>query len=92
MKAFEYENDESGKPKEIEIPGDLKDSADSLRESLIEKIAENDEVLMEKYFEEGDLTLEEITKGLRSGILSRDIFPPPCMPELIEPIRLPPCV
>ncbi len=75
MKAFEYVNDESGKPKEIEIPGDLKDSADSLRESLIEKIAENDEALMEKYFEDGDLTQEEIAKGLRSGILSRDIFP-----------------
>ncbi|MEN8222883.1 MAG: elongation factor G [Acidobacteriota bacterium] len=75
MKAFEYANDESGKPKEIEIPGDLKESADSLREALIEKIAENDEALMEKYFEEGDLKPDEIAKGLRAGILSRDIFP-----------------
>ncbi len=75
MKAFEYTKDESGKPKEIEIPADIKDSADSLRESLIEKIAENDESLMEKYFEEGDLTADEISKGLRSGILARDIFP-----------------
>ncbi len=75
MKAFEYGNDESGKPKEIDIPEDLKDTAGSLREALIEKIAENDESLMEKYFEEGDLNAEQISKGLKACILSRDIYP-----------------
>ena len=38
-------------------------------------IAENDEKLMEKYFDEGDLSPEEITQGLKMGILNRDIFP-----------------
>ncbi len=75
MKAFEYENDESGKAKEVDIPGDLKETADSLREALVEKIAENDELLMEKYFEEGKLNEDDIAIGLRSGILSREIFP-----------------
>jgi elongation factor G len=42
---------------------------------LIEKIAENDEALMEKYFEEGDLTAEEIQVGLKKGIIGQDIFP-----------------
>jgi len=45
------------------------------REALIEKIAETDETLMEKYFEEGDLSPEEIAKGLKTGIINRDIMP-----------------
>ena len=75
MKAYKYTTDEKGTFTEIEIPADLKDEAASRRESLIEKIAETDEKLMEKYFEEGDLNPEEITKGLKTGILSKSIYP-----------------
>jgi elongation factor G len=75
MKAYKYEGDEKGSFGEIDIPADLKDDMDSKREELIEKIAENDEALMEKYFEEGDLTPEEIQVGLKKGIISQDIFP-----------------
>ncbi len=74
-KAFKYDADENGTFEEIDIPADLVDEVDAKREALIEKIAENDEKLMEKYFEDGDLSEEEILKGLKSGITNRDIFP-----------------
>jgi elongation factor G len=75
MKAYKYAGDEKGTFEEIDIPADMKDDMESKREELIEKIAENDEQLMEKYFEEGDLGAEEIASGLKAGILSQDIFP-----------------
>jgi len=75
MKAFKYSDDEKGTFEETAIPSDLEDKINSLREALIEKIAENDEQLMEKYFEEGDLSPEEVNKGLKAGIISRDIYP-----------------
>ena len=75
LKAFKYSGDEKGNYEETSIPADLEDKINSLREALIEKIAENDEQLMEKYFEEGDLAPEEIVKGLKTGLLSQDIFP-----------------
>ncbi len=75
MKAYRYSKDEKGTFEEIDIPADMVDDAQAKREELIEKIAENDESLMEKYFEEGDLSPEEIAKGLKAGIVSRSIFP-----------------
>jgi len=75
MKAFKYSTDDKGTFDEIDIPADIKDEIDSRREALIEKVAENDEALMEKYFDEGDLSPEEIAAGLKAGIISRDIFP-----------------
>ncbi|MCK4760632.1 MAG: elongation factor G [Candidatus Aminicenantes bacterium] len=75
MKAYKYSGDEKGDFEETEIPADLKDTLQAKREELIEKIAENDEALMEKYFEDGDLSLEDIAVGLKAGILNRNIFP-----------------
>lgn len=84
MKAFKYKDDESGGFDEIEIPGDVKDDVEQKREELIEKIAENDEALMEKYFEEGDLTGDEIASGLKAGIRSGDILPVLVMDALVN--------
>lgn len=75
MKAYKYSSDEKGDFTTIEIPADLQDTLQEKREKLIEKIAENDEKLMEKYFDQGDLNLEDITIGLKIGILNRNIFP-----------------
>lgn len=75
MKAYKYTDDEKGTFEETDIPADMKDELDSKWEELIEKIAENDEALMEKYLEEGELTPEEIAAGLKAGIVNRDIFP-----------------
>jgi elongation factor G len=75
MKAYEYSLDEKGTFQQIEIPADIRDDVQARREELIEKIAEADESLMEKFFEAGDLSDAEIEKGLKTGILNRDIFP-----------------
>ena len=56
MKACQFGADDKGESKEIPIPEALKDEVGLRREALLEKIAENDEKLMEKYFAEGDLT------------------------------------
>ena len=74
-KAFIFEDGDSGKMKESDIPDDMKDTVQKKIEELTEMVAENDEQLMEKYFESGELTTEELIKGLGKSILSRDFFP-----------------
>lgn len=61
-----------------EIPENEKDKADELHNTLLENAAENDESLMEKFFEEGSLSEEEIKKGLRLGITGGSTFPVLC--------------
>ncbi len=74
-KAYEFEKDESGKMKEIDIPEDLKNEAKKRIEELTEMVAENDEQLMEKYFESGELSTEELISGLKKSILERQFIP-----------------
>ncbi len=74
-KAFVYEKNESGKFKETEIPDDIKEKAQKKREELTEMIAENDEQLMEKYFEKGELSPEELVEGFKKSVLDRQLFP-----------------
>lgn len=74
-KAYLFEKNESGKFKETEIPADLKDEADKKIEELTEMVAENDEQLMEKYFEKGELSTEELIEGLKISITSRQLIP-----------------
>jgi len=65
MKAFTFEGDHGEKIIEIEIPADMKDKAESMRLELMEKVAEQDDALMEKYFAEGELSIEEIKKRVK---------------------------
>ncbi len=74
-KAYIFEQNESGKFKEEEIPADIKEEAEKKIEELTEMVAENDEQLMEKYFEKGVLTPEELIEGLKKSMLSRQFFP-----------------
>jgi elongation factor G len=74
-KAYIFEQNESGKFKEEEIPEDMKEEAEKKIEELTEMVAENDEQLMEKYFEKGVLTPEELIEGLKKSMLSRQFFP-----------------
>ncbi|OIQ51314.1 Elongation factor G [Pseudodesulfovibrio hydrargyri] len=60
---------------EGDIPGDIADEVETIRETMIENIAESDEELMEKYFEEGELAPEDITKGLQAGVASGELVP-----------------
>jgi elongation factor G len=77
MKVLEYKDD-SGKANISDIPANLKDHAEELRNILIEAAAENDEHLMEKFFENGTLEEEEILRGLKLGILNKSINPVLC--------------
>lgn len=78
MKKITFQDDQSGKCKIEDIPADLLKKAQELRAGLIEKVAESDDAILEKYFEAGELTEEEITTGLRSGIVGGKIFPVLC--------------
>ncbi|MCQ4924475.1 elongation factor G [Tissierella carlieri] len=71
-KAYEYNGTQR---KEVELTDDQKVEIDSIRESLMEKIAETDEELMEKYFEGEEFTEAEISKGLRLAVAQGDLVP-----------------
>jgi elongation factor G len=73
MKAYEY--DENGKPREIPIPEAGRDIADKERTRLIEVIAESDDKLMEKYFEEGTLPEEDIVPNISKAIAASKLCP-----------------
>jgi len=62
-----------------DIPASEKDKAEELHIKLIEAAAESDEKLMEKFFEEGKLSEEELLKGLKNSIIKRDVYPILCM-------------
>jgi elongation factor G len=78
MKAFTFAGDGSGKMSEADVPADLSAPAQTAREALIEMVAEADDTLMEKFFEAGTLTQEELVAGLRRGIAAARIFPLVC--------------
>jgi elongation factor G len=78
MKAWTFATDGSGKATEIPIPGDLADQATQSREALIEMVAEADDGLMEKFFEAGTLTDQELLSGLRAATAKGAIFPLVC--------------
>ena len=67
--------DAKGKPSYSEIGDAFAAEAESLHNELIENIAENDESLMELYFEKGTLTEDEMRKGLRAAMVERQLFP-----------------
>ncbi len=78
MKMLKYP-ETGGAPEILDIPADEKDKAEELQNMLIENSAEADEALMEKFFENGTLTEEELQQGLRKGITSRQIYPVFCV-------------
>ena len=82
MKAFTYPTDGSGKPTEGEIPADAAAAAQTAREALIEMVAEADDSLMEKFFDAGTLTQDELISGLKRGVSAGRIFPVVCTSAL----------
>lgn len=69
----------AAEPEVLDIPDSEKNRADEYYQVLLESSAENDEALMEKYFEQGSLSEEEMIEGIQKGILSRGIFPLFCI-------------
>lgn len=73
MKAYEF--DEQGKAKEIDIPAEGRDAVDKARERLVELVAESDDALMEKYFEEGTLPDEDVLPNVKKAIERSKLCP-----------------
>lgn len=78
MKYYHFK-DENGTREDLEIPADLKDEAETLRQELIEKAAEFDDTLMERFFEQGSLSEDEIREGLSIGIRQGGVLPVFCL-------------
>ncbi len=65
-----------GEPVEVtDIPAEMREAADTARNELMEMIAESDEELLDRFFEEGELTAEDMARGLRAAMSARAIFP-----------------
>lgn len=78
MKMYRFK-DENGTREELDIPAELKDQAEEYHQELAERAAENDESLMETFFENGVLTEDEIRKGLSIGLANCEIMPLFCL-------------
>ncbi len=77
-KAYYYDGQEEEISKEIEIPAELKDLVEEKRVELIEKVAEFDDELMEKYLEGEEVSIDLIKKAIRNGTLQAEFFPVMC--------------
>ena len=78
MKYYHFK-DANGTREDLDIPADLMDMAEEARQELIEKAAEYDDTLMEKFFDAGSLTEDEIRQGLSQGIRQGEAYPVFCV-------------
>jgi elongation factor G len=78
MKAYSFAGDGSGKVTEGAVPANMAEAVKTARETLVEMVAEADEQLMEKFFEAGTLTQEELSAGLKAATLAAKVFPLIC--------------
>ncbi|HEX6914413.1 MAG TPA: GTP-binding protein [Chitinophagaceae bacterium] len=74
MVMYQY-SDNTAKPAKLPIPDSEREKAETLHKELIEAIASNDEGLMEKYFDKGELTEDEMREGLHISMIKHDLFP-----------------
>ncbi|WP_240484829.1 GTP-binding protein [Aequorivita vladivostokensis] len=81
MKMYKFKP-QGGKPEKLEIPKDQMEWAKELNNELIEKAAENDEPLMELFFEKGTLNEDEMRQGIKAGMLNHELFPVFCVSAL----------
>ncbi len=81
MKLYKF-GDEGGKPEKLAIPEDQKAQANYLHNELVEKAAENDDELLELFFEKGTLNEDEMRKGIKVGMLNHDLYPVFCTSAL----------
>ena len=78
MKAYQYDGEQAENAKEIEIPADLKDKAQSMREELIEAASEFSDELMEAYLEGNEIPVSMLKAAIRKGTLAVKLFPVMC--------------
>ncbi len=78
MKMYKWGPD-GGEPEILDIPEEEKAKAEELHNALVEAAAENDEELMELFFEEGSLNEDQMRQGIKLGLIQRDLFPVFCV-------------
>ena len=78
MKKYSW-GPEGGAPTIEDIPAEEMEKAQELHQALVEAAAENDETLMEKFFEQGHLSEDEMREGIRKGLIDRSIYPVFCV-------------
>ena len=78
MKKYSW-GPEGGAPTIEEIPAEEMEKAQELHQALVEAAAENDETLMEKFFDQGHLSEDEMREGIRKGLIDRSIYPVFCV-------------
>ena len=78
MKKYSWKP-EGGAPTIEDIPAEEMDKAMEMHKALVEAAAENDENLMEKFFEQDSLTEDEMREGIRKGLIARGMFPVFCV-------------
>jgi elongation factor G len=71
--------DGGGKPDKLPIPDEEKAKAEALHKELVEAVASNDESLMEKYFDKGELDEDEMKDGMKKAMINHDLFPLFCL-------------
>jgi len=81
MKLFKYGPD-GGQPEKLEIPENEIERANALHNELVEKAAENDEDLMELFFEKGTLNENELRAGIKAAMMHHEMFPVFCVSAL----------
>ena len=81
MKKYSWGPD-GGVPTIEDIPAEEMEKAQEMHQALVEAAAENDETLMEKFFEQGHLTEDEMREGIRKGLVDRSIYPVFCVSAL----------
>ncbi|MFZ1730196.1 MAG: elongation factor G [Bacteroidota bacterium] len=79
MKLMTFSTDGSGKYDETEVPAEFKEQMEVLHETLLEKVAESSEALLDAFFENGTLTNEQLAEGFKYAIRNRKVFPMFCM-------------
>ena len=75
MRAYYFEGEMGSVVRDDEVPADMQDAAKEAREKVVEKAADVDDALAEKYLEGGEITIEELQKALREGVIANKVFP-----------------
>jgi len=78
MKMYKWKP-EGGVPDVLDIPAEEQDKAMEMHQALVEAAAENDDALMEKFFEEGSLSEDDMRAGIRVGLMNRGMYPVFCV-------------
>ena len=78
MVMYKFPED-GGKPEKLPIPANEAQRANELHKELVEKAAENDEELMEQYFQKGNLDEDELREGIKIGMMNHQVFPVFCL-------------